>query len=248
MENYLPPILILGCGRSGTSIFGELFQNLATYQYQSEPDFAEMLSTFGESQAVKIPTESIGYPADRGLSFPLNTLLGLHPQTIIFWIVRHPFDAVSSLRVGIEQNWGHHPRPPDWESWLDRALIERCAYHWAYINSYGYQLVRDKAILVRFEDLINSPLEFAKYICNKISISSDEYIETLVNWANRVQNSNNSQFIEAMTSRNHSRPDHEVRVNRWRENLVPAETLAISHIVSEANLEFDYPLDDNRNK
>ncbi len=242
----LPPVLVLGCGRSGTSIFGELFQSLATYQYRSEPDFADMLATFGRSCAAKVPTESDEFPADPGLSFPLKVLLNAHPSTKIFWIVRHPFDAVCSLRIGIGKGWRHHPRPPDWESWLDRPLVEKCAYHWSYINNYGYQSVRDYAALVRFEDLVKFPLEFAEDACARIGYSSHDDIQTLKDWANRVQNTSNIQFVEALTSRNYSRPDHKVRIERWRENLSPAETKAVAEIVRDANKVFEYSLLDDR--
>ena len=129
--NY-PPVLLLGCGRSGTSIFGELFDGLGGYEYTSEPNFIDTLRTFGASKAIKVPTESEGYAADLGLSFPLDVLLSRFPNTVVFWIVRHPFDAICSLRIGIRNNWGHHPRPPDWRSWLDKPLIEQCSHHWAY--------------------------------------------------------------------------------------------------------------------
>jgi hypothetical protein len=206
-DTNLPPVLILGCGRSGTSIFGELFQGLATYQYRSEPDFVDMLATFGQSRAAKVPIESGNFSADPGLSFPLNILLSEHPSTKIFWIVRHPFDAVCSLRIGIGNGWCHHPRPPDWETWLDRSLVERCAHHWAYINSYGYESVRDCATLVRYEDLVRSPLEFAEDVCVKVGLSPSDHIRTLKVWADRVQNTNNKQFVEALTSRTHSLED-----------------------------------------
>ena len=104
--SILPPVLVLGCGRSGTSIFGELFDGLAGYRYQSEPDFAEMLASFGPSRAAKVPRESVGYPSDPGLSFPLETLLAEHPTTRVSWIVRHPFDAVTSLRLGSARTGG----------------------------------------------------------------------------------------------------------------------------------------------
>ena len=45
----------------------------------------------------------------------------------IFWMVRHPLDAICSPRVGISSDWGHHPRLPDWESWLTKLLLRRYA-------------------------------------------------------------------------------------------------------------------------
>ena len=91
--------------------------------------------------------------------------------------------------------------------WLDRSLIERCAHPWMYINSFGYESVRDYATLIRYEDLVRSPLAFAEDVCAKIGLSSTDSMRTLEDWANRVQNTNNQHFVEALTSRSHSRPD-----------------------------------------
>jgi len=205
-----------------------------------------MLATFGQSQAAKVPTESDRFPPDSGLSFPISVLLNAHPSTKIFWIVRHPFDAVCSLRIGIGKGWSHHPRPPDWRDWADRSLIDQCAHHWSYINNYGYEAVRAFASLVRFEDMIRSPLEFAELACENIGLSSDDHKQSLKSWADRVQNTNNTHFIEAATSRKHSRTDHKVRVERWRENLSTAETQAIVEIVSDVAKVFEYTLRDDR--
>src|SRR5262245_41559406 len=125
-------VVILGCGRSGTSIFGELFEHIPGYAYYSEPSFDEVIGlSFKDPVAIKVPRESEAHPAKAGLSFPMNVLLSVLPeQRKFYWQVRHPLDAIASLRVGIAQNWGHHPKPRDWEEWLDRPLIEQCAHHW----------------------------------------------------------------------------------------------------------------------
>jgi hypothetical protein len=61
--NTVHHVVILGCGRSGTSIIGELFEHLAPYTYYSEPFFAELLEfDFARPSAVKVPKESAGYP------------------------------------------------------------------------------------------------------------------------------------------------------------------------------------------
>src|SRR5690606_10306523 len=100
----------------------------------SEPPFESVINAdFARPQAFKVPRESPGFPARPGLSFPLEEFRVRAPNAAVFWIVRHPLDAVCSLRVGIGSNWGHHPRPPDWRDWLDRPLVERCAHHWAFL-------------------------------------------------------------------------------------------------------------------
>ncbi len=111
-------VIVLGCGRSGTSIFGELFAGLPGYSYYSEPPF-EDLAGYGYAApvAIKVPKPARGRPTSPGLSFLVSELCAAVPEPRqIFWLVRHPLDAICSLRVGISKNWGHHPRPPDWET------------------------------------------------------------------------------------------------------------------------------------
>lgn len=242
MNTVQSPVLILGCGRSGTSIFGELFENLHGYEYLSEPPFSEAISTFGDGVAIKVPAESAEFPADPGLSFPLDALLRVAPTVRIFWIVRHPLDAISSLRIGIGQHWKHHPRPPDWREWLDKSLIERCAHHWNYINSFGFDAVHDIATVVRFEDMIEEPVRFAEKAIASAGLNISDHQGSLGQWAERVQNTNNKKFVEAQTSRHHSRPDHSVRVGRWRENLSARDVRTVTLMVADTNKRFGYEL------
>jgi len=236
-----PPVMILGCGRNGTSIFGELFEGLANYSYVSEPPFADVLATdFSEPWAFKVPHESAGFPALPGLSFPLEQMLIAAPAVRFFWIVRHPLDAISSLRIGIAQNWGHHPRPPDWHDWLDRPLVEQCAHHWAFLNRAGFTQVAAVAEVVHFEAMIRDPLAFARSVCARIGVDGDAHDATLQRWAARVQDSNNAAFIEAKTSRGYSRNDHKVRLGRWRENLSEEEIDRIWPIVAAPAERFGY--------
>ena len=238
-----PPAMVLGCGRSGTSIFGELFTYFGNYQYRSEPPFEHVMDAdYSRPQAFKVPRESAAYPPDRGLSFPLNALRRRVPDMRFFWIVRHPLDAISSLRVGISRNWGHHPRPGDWQEWLSRPIVEQCAHHWAFLNSVGFGEVRDCAILVRFEDMIEDPAGFAATISDALGIAPADQSQGISAWARRVQNTNNADFVEATTSRPYSRPDHSVRVGRWRENLSEIEASSVLPIISEVSRSFEYEL------
>ena len=185
--------MVLGCGRSGTSIFGELFDDIPAYRYYSEPPFVELTSfDYSTPIAVKVPTESPGYRPSAGLSFPVDELLSVLPEPRrFFWIVRHPLDAICSLRVGIEQNWGHHPKPPDWREWLEKPLLERCAHHWNHINSVGFEQVRDLVTVVKFEEMIRDPRRFADDICTAVGIVPSDHLDSREKWAGRVQNSNN---------------------------------------------------------
>ena len=237
-------VMILGCGRSGTSIFGELLESIPVYTYYSEPAFEDVVNLdFDRPIAIKVPRESVNYPATEGLSFPINTMIStMSGRPKLFWQIRHPLDAIASLRPGISKNWGHHPRPIDWEAWQERPLIEKCAHHWAYINTVGYDAVKDLAEVCHFEAMIRDPMAFALKICEKIGVESKDSLSALTAWADRVQDTNNEKFVEAITSRNLSRPDHKCRIGRWRENLSKKEVERVVPIISKAAVNFGYEL------
>lgn len=240
----LQHVLILGSGRSGTSIFGELFEHLPCYMYLSEPGFDDLLDTPHDSPlAVKVPRRSERYPCTPGLSFPLEMLPRVFRPTLkIFWIVRHPLDVIASLRVGIARNWGHHPRPPDWKGWLRRPLVERCAHHWAHINTVGYERVRDVAEVRRFESMVRNPRDFARAAWSAVGGDGMDATAAIREWSVRVQDTDNEHFVEALTSRSYSRPDHTVRIGRWRENLSVDDVKAVLPLVEETASEFGYAL------
>jgi hypothetical protein len=244
MYSSLSHVCILGCGRSGTSIFGELFEHLPSYTYHSEPPFEDVLQyDYSKTIAIKVPRESFGYEPDTGLSFPLNTFLQAFPEPRqLYWIVRHPLDAICSLKVGISKNWGHHPQPPDWRDWLSEPLVKQCAYHWNYLNTRGYNSVKHLVKIKHFEDLILNPLPFAQTICEELGVDQDMYLQEIQAWSNRVQNSNNAQFIEAKTSSAYSTQDHSVRVERWRENMTSEEYEWVKPMVVDTAARFGYEL------
>ena len=242
MPNQAHHVLILGCGRSGTSIVGEFFQHLSPYRYYSEPPYADLKNyDYSQAIAIKVPTESEGFLPTEGLSFPLADLLQTIPQPLtILWQVRHPLDAICSLKVGIAKNWGHHPRPFDWQDWLAKPLIEQCAHHWNYLNTVGYEKVADLVEVSKFEDAILNTATFANRICALINVDSIRESENIAAWCNRVQNTNNAQFVEAITSRPYSTNDHRVKVGRWRENLTKEEVEEVWPMVRDTASRFSY--------
>lgn len=236
-------VMILGCGRSGTSIFGELFEQLSAYQYWSEPDYAMLKHVdYATPTAVKVPRENPDYPTDTGLSFPLQDWLNhvADPKTI-FWQLRHPLDTICSLRVGIAKNWGHHPKPPDWQDWLDKPLLDRCAHHWLYINTVGYAQVEAVAQISRYEDLLADKGHFVERLARQLAWSEQELVEAKV-WTERVQNTHNEKYVEAKTSSAYSTQDHSVKVGRWRENLSQAEAERLWEKVAPVAERFGYQM------
>jgi hypothetical protein len=236
-------VLILGCGRSGTSIFGELFAAIPSFEYLEEPYAADVPNHCDRAIAVKVPRHGANLYAPPGCALTDELLARIPPEPrTVFWQVRHPYDAVCSLRTGIADGWGHHPRPPDWQEWKRRPLIEQCAHHWATINTFGYQQVANIAVVNRFEDMIRDPLTTAQRTANAVDIDPSQIQDALAAWAYRVRDKNDDQFVEARMSRHRSQPDHVRRVGRWRENLSPQEREQIRPIVAEAAGNLGYSL------
>ncbi|MDH3710165.1 MAG: sulfotransferase [Cyclobacteriaceae bacterium] len=237
-------VLILGCGRSGTSILGELFQAIPYYRYLSEPDLDILASVdFRKPIAVKVPRPLSHHKTSPGLPFywPDFTKIIAEPVVII-WQVRHPLDSICSLIVGISRNWGHHPRPQDWQEWCHKSLIERCAYHWNYLNTKGYRQVKNRAVVNRFEDMISNPLDNAQKVLAIAGVDIPHYQEEVANWAQRVQNTSNRHFVEAECSIPYSTQDHRVKVDRWKENLSVNDLSLAIPLVSSGAREFLYSL------
>ncbi len=94
----------------------------------------------------------------------------------------------------------------------------------------------------RFEDMLLSPRTFAKDVCQRVQIDVFQHATALNDWAQRVQNVNNAQFVEAKTSREYSRPDHTVKIDRWRENLSEEDLARVIPIIQETAKRTGYKL------
>ena len=239
-------IVILGCGRSGTSIFGELFEMLPGFRYYFEPSMDDLAGIDYKAGpvAVKVPKSPYGSPTTPGLPFVLQDLLNAIPEpSKIFWQVRHPLDAICSLRPGIEANWSHNPKPPGWESLLHQPWFERCARHWAYINGPGFQSVRHLASVYRYEDLIAGPRRAALRACGEAGVAGPAVEAAIDRWCSLVTNEKGPQAYEAKHQVRWSRADHAIRSGRWSQNLSPEEVRSVLPLVSAAagNLGYELP-------
>ena len=136
------------------------------------------------------------------------------PNLKIYWQFRQPLDAIYSLRVGVSKTWGHHPQPPDYKDWMQESLLKKSSHHWNYINSIGYASVKKIAAVTKFEDLVRDSSKFSMDICVQLEIDPELHDLELKSWNRKVQNNNNEDFIEALTSRPYSTQDHHKKINR----------------------------------
>ena len=63
-------VIILGCGRSGTSIFGELFDQLTPFTYHCEPGFHELVRLdYSKQMRSKLQPQALAFRHLRGFHF-----------------------------------------------------------------------------------------------------------------------------------------------------------------------------------
>jgi|TARA_B110000902_G_scaffold102294_1_gene120973 hypothetical protein len=93
-------------------------------------------------------------------------------------------------------------------------LIKKSSHHWNYINSIGYASVKKIAAVPKFEDLVRDSSKFSMDICVQLEIDPELHDLELKSWNRKVQNNNNEDFIEALTSRPYSTQDHHKKINR----------------------------------
>ena len=63
-------------------------------------------------------------------------------------------------------------------------------------------------------------------------------------WAERVQDTNNKNFVEAECSKPYSTQDHNKKVGRWRENMSLEEVIMALPLVQDGAANFNYRLPD----
>ena len=131
-------------------------------------------------------------------------------------------------------------------SWLQRLdarkLIKKYAHHWNYINSIGYASVKKIAAVTKFKNLVKYSSKFSREIYVQLEIDPELHDLELKSWNRRVQNNNNEDFIEALTSRPYTNQDHSNKINRWKENLTKENLEEIVHMVCQTAAQFEYVL------
>ena len=229
MKNH---VIIFGCGRSGTSILGELFEHIDGYDYHFEAMLDEIKRyDFSRNRyiAVKVP-KSAENDRSPGLACNIDKLIELLPPNHKFiFIVRHPLDAICSLKPGIQADWGHNPKPPNYETLLNEKLVIKCAHHWNYINDAGYKLLssKEKLLVVKYEDLVLRTCDTVTTILKYIGADLD--VSSLSDYISKIQDSTANSY-HAKKQIVWYREDHNKRVNRWKNEILKEE-LALSELL-----------------
>ena len=244
-------VLILGCGRSGTSILGEFFEKAPGYRYLYQPRLVPgtYAAALGESPGAiavnrpRVARESHESQLTPGLPFHWPTLWDAFPSPkVVIWIVRHPFDAVCSLRPGISSDWDHSPRPENWRSLQSAPWEEQCAHHWVNINLWGYDAVKSVARVLRYEDMVADPANSARTLISWIGLPEGAHARETETWITSVGNRKAPSVYEARFQDRWSELNHQFRVGRHRENLDDSQRELIRKLVEPVARKFGYDL------
>lgn len=257
-------VFLTGCSRSGTSILAEALAQQPGVEFIWEPREAWIGCACDTPLSYRYTEQNIGNgtlgcvlkildqkaQTDKPIRLikdPRLALMGpwlrvLFPDAKIVVLIRSGLDTVCSLRPGIKANWGHE-KIPLW--WLynaddDLTLEEKCAIHWATVNGIAFSDLKDDAgtFWLYYEQLVQHPQIFMEGLCKwlgwlpaeDVLTYSVEKITNIVPGSYQPKFQMNMWFVD----------DHEVRIDRWRENLAESQLGLVRPIVGPLMTAFGY--------
>lgn len=243
--------LIIGCARSGTSILGELLASHPQVAYLFEankiwesvgpsadgshrlladratPDVCRRLRR--ELRRHVRPGTAIVVEKCPRNALRIPFLRAVFPQAKLIHIIRDGRDAACSLVPGMASGQWLHLRPPGWQEIQARyegAL--RCAVAWQSIIQIALaDLQQSDHLEIRYERLVADPQTAARELMEYLQLPS---APTMHDFAGRIQDRTAGSYQARFQSQWY-RPDHDVRVGRWRENLTPEQQDAIHSLI-----------------
>lgn len=125
--------------------------------------------------------------------FRIPYLLGLFPDAYIIYLKRDGRDTVNSLmrewrlprhrtyplpgslRIrGYDGAGWKFVLPPGWRTYAERSLAEVCAFQWVASNQAVLdarpQVPDDQWVEVHYEDIVNSPVEVVRTLCERVQV------------------------------------------------------------------------------
>lgn len=239
-------VVIIGSGRSGTSIIGELFEHVPGFVYLFEPQVDEFESAFkcGICSRIAAKVPKCPPPLTPGLACDFDRVLEIMGgESRFIWVVRNPLDAICSLKPGIEADWSHNPKPPNWGDLIGSPWFIRAAHHWNYINSVGFSscAARCDPMVVTYErfvrftnQTVSSVLRHvnAPELDGKSSAMIQRYIDSV---SDSTLDSYHAKFQVHWFV-----PDHDKRIGRYRHNLTDKEIQECLTIVGDTAQRFGY--------
>lgn len=188
------PVFVVGCPRSGTSIF--------VRQFRRHPDVAEWSEAgeiwdpnYHDPEADHVFTDADVTPEDRARirstfetytrlrrkdrfvnKHPRNSLRvefirEIFPDARFVHVVRHPIGPVDSMirrsKQGDRTNhpYGRFVKPPGWRDDIQEDDLVKFSRSWKKVNDYLLERHDDSFITVTYEDFCSSPADLLNDVC-----------------------------------------------------------------------------------
>lgn len=246
-----PPVFIIGCARSGTSILGEIIAAHPRVEYVWEAtaiwegiagvaaDGSHRLDQTAATTSVSkaLVDAFAAPPGDTVLveKSPRNTLRvpflkAVFPDARIVHIVRDGRDVACSLVPGCAGAEWRHLRPPGWLELMERwDGVERCARAWKEILELALaDLETVRHVQIRYEDLVQAPRTTLERVFGHIGL---EFAPEAAAYAARLSEAVPGSYHAQGQSR-WFRPDHDHRIGRFRQNMTVEQQRATSELLA----------------
>ena len=240
-------VFIVGCARSGTSIFGELFESHPNIMYVFEE---RIWRTLGEIDHHAVTPEDIPsknmvklrkwmkmYKRKNKIVVEKNPrhivrvpfIKHIFPDAKILHIVRDGRDVACSLKSGLCGKTWAHVRPPRWrEIERDYEGVIRCAHAYHDIMQYPMRdLENIEHMQVKYEDLVANPRDIAHQVFDYIGLPVRPRV---LAQADKIQDEMEGSYV-AYHQRRWYKTDHSKRIGRWKENMTEEEQVEVGKIL-----------------
>ena len=243
--------LIMGCARSGTSILGELIGSHPDVRYKHEAHSIWNKAGLGENDSHRLLASHANDKIKRKIRRRFEYAKGqaeflaekcprsvlrvpfirdVFPEAKLVHIYRDGRDVACSLLPGIGGDEWKHLKPPNWKALFEQEKgIVRCAKTWLTVMEIALaDLEEVPHLAVRYEELVQKPWEIAQNILHFLDLPEHDQVR---DFCERIQNRTDGSYQPEKQSKWY-RPDHKVRVGRWRENLSDAEAEAVTALLA----------------
>jgi hypothetical protein len=251
--------LLIGCARSGTSIFAEAVAAHPAVKYVFEPHEIWELAGHGENGSHRL-TAAHATPqvCDRirtwfaaqscGAALVLDKtprnalripfLRTVFPEAKFIHIVRDGRDVACSLMPGVGGDSWYHLKPVRWrEMQAEQQPIERCALVWRdVIQTVCADLAGLPHLQVRYEELLAAPRERVADTWQFLGLPIDA---SALNFADKIQDATADSY-HAGGQDVWYREDHARRTGRWRENLSPEQQRRVNAVLADTLKSLGY--------
>lgn len=244
--------LIVGCARSGTSIFAEAISAHPDVQYVFEPHEIWELAGNGENGSHRLTAQhatpdicahlrewftarqgGAALILDKTLRNALRVMFlrAVFPEARFIHIVRDGRDVACSLMPGVGGDTWNHLKPVAWhELQTTWQGIERCALVWRdVVQTACADLAGVPHLQVRYEELIAAPRETVIRTWQYLGLPANP---SMLGFADRISDATAGSFHAAKQTFWY-REDHTHRVGRWRENLTAEQQLRVNALLAD---------------